>query len=85
MTHFIELTAKKLSELTKLEDAFINLSRHMNSIREQTELTKSAKRSESVIQLEGSEGWEIILTPDEPIPQHVYGPQDSRRKKCSRC
>lgn len=85
ITNSVELTAMQLSSLPKLEAMFVGLAQEMNEVREQIELTRSAKMErEGVITLE--DDWEIINTPTEAIPHYAYKAQDDRlRRRISNC
>ncbi len=87
ITEWVELSAKQLSHLPKLESIFTTLAREMVSVRESMELTKSAKLlRQNVITLDD---WEVISAPESPVPHYAYRDQDSRARRrsktCSRC
>ena len=86
MVAHIELSAKNIGDLPKLEDTFSTLAEHMYSHRETKEMTASqSMRSKDVIRLDD---WEIITVPDEPIPHYTYSAHDRarfRRQKCAKC
>lgn len=87
ITEYVELSAKQLSHLPKLEGIFTTLAQEMNSVRESMELTRSAKMlRQDVITLDD---WEVIETPESPVPHYAYRDQDdrvrNRSKTCSRC
>ena len=84
----MELSAKQLSQLPKLEGIFITLAQEMTRVRESMELTRSAKLlRQDVITLDDE--WEVINAPESPIPHYAYRDQDhhakTHSKTCSRC
>ncbi len=86
MSDRIEICAKDISHLSKLEDIFMALTNQMLSIREQIELTKSAKLArKGVITL--SDDWEVITAPEDPIPHYAYSAQDDRirQRRAHKC
>lgn len=82
IVHWVEISAKQLSYLPKLESVFVTLARQMCNTRRQTELTKSAAMAQQdVITL--SDDWEIVTAPDDPVPHYAYREQEEwRRKRC---
>lgn len=86
VTHWIEMSAKKLSHLSKLEGVFLALAKQMSSVREQIELTKSAKLArKSIVTL--PDDWEVLTAPEDPVPRYAYVAQDEqlRRRRAQNC
>ncbi len=84
MSQYLELSAKDITQLSKLEQLFVDLARQMLSVREKMEFTRSESLARSVIQL--ADDWEMISAPEDPIPQYVHRHQDDRlRNKASNC
>lgn len=85
ISNWIELSAKNLGHLSKLEGVFMALAREMSSVREQMEMTRSEKIAKrSVITL--ADDWEVITAPEDPIPHYAYVAQDEqRRRKSQNC
>jgi hypothetical protein len=81
------MSATNPAHLSKLEGLFIALARQMSEVREQIEMTRSAKLAQrSVINL--TDDWEVITAPEDPIPHYAYAAQDERlrqRHKVSSC
>lgn len=86
VSNWIELSAKNLAHLSKLEGVFMALAKQMSSVRQQIEMTKSAKLAQqSVITL--ADDWEVITAPEDPVPRYAYVPQDEklRRSRAQNC
>ena len=75
---FVELSAKNVENLSRLEKLFVDLTEKMFAEREKLEMTASG-----VIRLQGSisDEWEIVEAPEEPIPRRTYARQDSRARR----
>ena len=72
---FVEVSAKDIKCLEKMDDLLLTLSHQMMTDREEHSFTRSMT---NVIRLDGSRGddWEIIDLPQGPIPANVYRAQD---------
>ena len=84
ISDWIELSAKNLIHLPKLEGIVMSLAKEMCSVREQIEMTKSEKlesasRRRDVISL--SDDWEVIAAPDNPVPRYAHVDQDERLRR----
>ena len=80
--NWIEMSARNLSNLGKLERIFVALSRQMVSVRESMEVTRSGKKN-NVITL--SDDWELITAPDDPVPHYAYQAQDQQLRAKLNC
>ena len=79
VSNWLEVSAKNLSDLAKLERIFVALAQQMVDVRETIELTRSAKLARrSVIIL--PDDWELLSAPDYPVPKYVYQAQDQQLK-----
>ncbi len=72
---FVEVSAKDIKCLETLDALLVTLSQQMLSDREEHSFTRSMT---SVIRLEGlrEDDWEIVDSPQGPIPTNVYRAQD---------
>lgn len=91
MTDYVELAAVKPSELDKLDNLFVSLSREMVRVRQAMETTRSSSfaskkekdKEGTVILL--SDDWDVINAPEEPIKRYAYRTQSRTSGKCSHC
>ena len=81
MPTFVEMSAMNIDNLSLLEETLAALAQRMFDEREEKEMTLSSR---GVIRLgKGSllDEWEIVETPKEPIPRHIYAHQDARARR----
>lgn len=81
---YTELSAKRIQDLTKLEELFTNMARDMFGERERKELTQSTSE---VIRLGSpSEDWVVVTAPEQPpSSQHNNCRSLPARPKCNMC